>query len=200
MIDDYNRHKSEVDRYDQTRSYYTTQQRKHRTWRPLLYFLLDITLNNIYRLSSYSTPERAKRGGHKQFLYRLIEQLFERGGRLCQGSQKRQRLDDVTLDDESAHGLPVRLYAESKACIACSESGRTNSGRTNKPRAPLTATTGNIQRHRQGAQRPPRTTYGCKLCKVPLCRPQVRSECWEEHLRRAETIKSINTSVSSTIK
>ncbi|PVH91209.1 hypothetical protein DM02DRAFT_364673 [Periconia macrospinosa] len=51
-----------------------------------------------------------------------------------------------------------------------------------------------------GRQRAPRTTYGCKLCRVPLCRPELRPECWAEHLRRANTIKSVDISMSSTIK
>ncbi|KAF1965993.1 hypothetical protein BU23DRAFT_565919 [Bimuria novae-zelandiae CBS 107.79] len=95
MIDDYNKHKSEVDRFDQVKSYYSVQQVKRRTWKPLWYFLLDLTLNNCYRLSSYSSSSAAKRGGHKKFLYDLIEQLFKRGGRPTQGSAKRERSDDV---------------------------------------------------------------------------------------------------------
>ncbi|KAF1965779.1 hypothetical protein BU23DRAFT_574612 [Bimuria novae-zelandiae CBS 107.79] len=75
MIDDYNCHKSEVDRFDQIKSYYSVQQVRQRTWRPLW-------------LSSYSSRDSAKRSGHKKFLYKLIEQLFERGGRPTRGSNK----------------------------------------------------------------------------------------------------------------
>jgi hypothetical protein len=191
MIDAYNQHKSEVDRFDQTRSYYSTQLARRRTWRPLLYLLIDLTLNNAYRMSTYSERAAAKRSGHKKFLYRLVEQLFERGQRLNNGSLKRKRLDDVAPEDSSHHGAPVAIYAEARPCIACSENGRTSNGRQ-----PLRATTGNTH----GRQRAPRTTYGCKLCRVPLCRPELRPECWAEHLRRANTIKSVDISMSSTIK
>ncbi|PVH97940.1 hypothetical protein DM02DRAFT_657753 [Periconia macrospinosa] len=128
MIDDYNKHKSEVDRFDQTRSYYSVQQVKRRTWKPLWYFLLDLTINNCYRLSSYSSSTAAKRGGHKKFLYDLIEQLFKRGKRLCHGSTKRQRLDDlaqhVSVNEEGSH-RSVRLFGEARTCAACAENGRT---------------------------------------------------------------------------
>ena len=128
-MNDYNHHKSEVDRFDQARSYYTTQQVKRRTWRPLLYFLLDVVVNNCYRLSSYSTPERAKRLGHKDFIYELFEQLIQRGTRPAQGREKRPRLDEVAVVNESSHGDPVKMYTEAKTCLACAESGRRSSQR-----------------------------------------------------------------------
>jgi hypothetical protein len=194
MIDAYNHYKSEVDRFDQMRSYYSTQQVRRRTWRPLLYFLLDLTLNNAYRLSTYSTPASAKRDGHKRFLYKLVDQLFERGTRLNNGSRKRKALDDVVVADSDSHTI-TKVYAESKTCIACSESGRAHN-RVTTARAPLRAITGNSH----GRQRAPRTTYGCRLCKVPLCRPELRPECLAEHQRRVNTIRSVDISMSSTIK
>lgn len=195
IIDEYNRHKSEVDRFDQLRSYYSTQRAKQRTWRALLYFILDVVVNNCYRLSSYSLPNNAKRGGHKSFIYELIEQLLKHGGRLCQGSSKRQKLNDVVPNSESLHGKPVSLYTHAKPCVACAENGRKNNNRQ-----PLGTISSNTLGGRQGPRRPPRTTYGCQLCGIPLCRPSVRPQCWVEHLQRAKTIQGVNTSMSSTIK
>jgi hypothetical protein len=189
MIDDYNCHKSEVDRFDQVKSYYSVQQVKQRTWRPLFYFLLDLTLNNTYRMSSYASAAGAKQSGHKKFLYKLIEQLFERGSRLCRGSNKRQRADNLIVSDEGDHKA-IRMYGDAKTCVACAESGR----KTN--RAPLHATSGNSH----GRQRPPRTVYGCQLCKLPLCRPEQRPKCWQEHLQRHQTIKHVDTLTSSSFK
>ncbi|KAF1955799.1 hypothetical protein CC80DRAFT_492759, partial [Byssothecium circinans] len=182
MIDAYNHHKSEVDRFDQTRSYYSTQRARRRTWKPLLYLLLDLTLSNIYRMSTYSERAAARSGGHKNFLYQLIEQLFERGKRLSNGSHKRKRLDDVAPGEQSHHIEPVRMWAESKTCIACSENGRTNNA-TATGRAPLKEISGN----KKASRRTPRTLYGCKLCRT-------------EHLRRANTIRSVDISMSSSIK
>lgn len=195
LIDDYNHYKSEVDKFDQLRSYYSTQQVKRRTWRPLLYFLLDVVVNNCYRLSSYSTPERAKRSGHKDFIYRLFEQLIQGSARPAQGRTKRPKLDKVTAVDESSHGDPVKMFAEAKTCSACAESGRKSS-----QGQPLQARSVNIQQRQQRCQRPPRTLYGCQLCQLPLCRPTQRPECWREHIRRAETIQKLNTNTSKSIK
>ncbi|KAF1948112.1 hypothetical protein CC80DRAFT_558794, partial [Byssothecium circinans] len=122
--------------FDQTRSYYSTQRARRCTWKPLLYLLLDLTLSNIYRMSTYLERAAARSGGHKNFLYQLIEQLFERGKRLSNGSHKRKRLDDVAPGEQSHHIEPVRMWAESKTCIACSENGRTNNA-TATGRAPL---------------------------------------------------------------
>lgn len=193
MIDDYNTHKSEVDRFDQCKSYYSVQQAKRRTWRPLLYFLLDLALNNAYRLSSYSSRPSAKRTGHKDFLYALIEQLFERGGRLCNGSNKRQHVDDIVSDAGSSH-TSTRLFAEAKT-LSCATSGRKKHN-SRPPRQPLTTTSGN----RKAPLRTPRSTFGCRACRLPLCRPEERPECWQEHLQRCQTITSKDTSQSSIIK
>ena len=146
-------------------------------------------------MSTYLTPEASKHSGHKKFLYRLIEQLFKRGTRLNNSSLKRKRLDDIVANEESYYSAPVKLYRESRACIACSENRRTNNSSTTA-RAPLRVITGNTH----GRQRAPRTTYGCKLCRVPLCRPELRPKCWAEHLRRANTIRSVDISISLTIK
>lgn len=50
FIDDYNYHMDSVDIADQLRSYYTIQQKCHRNWFPLFYWLLDPSLVNAYRI------------------------------------------------------------------------------------------------------------------------------------------------------
>ncbi|KAF1970359.1 hypothetical protein BU23DRAFT_556833, partial [Bimuria novae-zelandiae CBS 107.79] len=120
MIDDYNCHKTE---------------------RPLLYFLLDLTLNNAYRLSLYSDAAAAKRSGHKRFLYDLIEQLFDRGTRLCNAGAKRKRSDDDVVTEESSH-RPANLYKQAKTCVLCAERGR-RQHRSQPPRVALDHVQGN---------------------------------------------------------
>ncbi|KAF1969254.1 hypothetical protein BU23DRAFT_557742, partial [Bimuria novae-zelandiae CBS 107.79] len=97
-------------------NYYKTKQ-------PLLYFLLNLTLNNAYRLSLYSNAAAAKRSGHKRFLYDLIKQLFNRGTRLCNAGAKRKRSDDVVVAEESSH-RSANLYKQAKTCVLCAERGR----------------------------------------------------------------------------
>ena len=50
FIDDYNYHMDSVDIADQLRSYYTIQQKCHRNWFPLFYWLLDTSLVNTYQI------------------------------------------------------------------------------------------------------------------------------------------------------
>ncbi|KAF1964431.1 hypothetical protein BU23DRAFT_604806 [Bimuria novae-zelandiae CBS 107.79] len=156
MIDDYNCHKTKVDRFDQTKAYYSTQQVKRHTWRPLLYFLLDLTLNNAYRLSSYSNAAAAKRSGYKRFLYDLIEQLFDRGTRLCNAGAKRKRSDDVVVAEESSH-RSANLYKQAKTCVLCAERGR-RQHKSQPPRVALGHVQGNLQSPRP-PQRTPRLKY-----------------------------------------
>ena len=158
--------------------------------------MLDLTLNNTYRLSTYASSPASKRSGHKKFLYDLIEQLFKRGGRPTRGSDKREKTQDITVGEISAH-KSVKLFAESRACAACSEAGR-KPHKSRPSRTPLSHVSGN-SRPSHGTQRPPRTSFGCNLCRLPLCRPEVHAECWEEHLRRHQTATSEDTKSSSQI-
>ncbi|KAF1967053.1 hypothetical protein BU23DRAFT_603149 [Bimuria novae-zelandiae CBS 107.79] len=143
IIDDYNCYKTKVDRFDQTKAYYSTQQVKRCTWRPLLYFLLNLTLNNAYRLSLYSDAAAAKRSGYKRFLYDLIKQLFDRGTRLCNAGAKRERLDDVVVAEESSH-RSANLYKQAKTCVLCAERGR-RQHKSQPPRVALGHVQGNLQ-------------------------------------------------------
>ena len=189
LIDEYNHHKSNVDLVDQMIGYYPIQRVKQRTWRPLFYFLIEVALNNAYQASSLK-QEESKGRGHREFLSVLIEQLFTKGSRPAQASKKRPRMDDTSEITDSQH-KSVRLWAESKSCTACAEAGRTVA------RAPLQPINNNRSRPRP---RPPRSLYGCSLCRIPLCRPQVDERCWKEHLLRAHTKRQVNTTASSSIK
>ncbi|KAF1969283.1 hypothetical protein BU23DRAFT_557779, partial [Bimuria novae-zelandiae CBS 107.79] len=109
---------------------------------PLLYFLLDLTLNNVYRLSLYSNATAAKRSGHKRFLYNLIKQLFDRGTRLCNAGAKRKRSDDVVVAEESSH-RSANLYKQAKTCVLCAERGR-RQHKSQPPRVALGHVQGNL--------------------------------------------------------
>src|SRR5436190_1452574 len=52
LIDRYNHFMGGVDQFDQLRSYYPILRAHRKTWRALLYLLIDITLVNSYKLSS----------------------------------------------------------------------------------------------------------------------------------------------------
>jgi hypothetical protein len=56
FIDDYNHHMHAVDLADQLRAGFTTTRRCRRTWKPLLYLLIDLAAINAFRLSSYCDP------------------------------------------------------------------------------------------------------------------------------------------------
>ena len=194
LVDEYNHHKSNVHLVDQMISYYPTQRVKQRTWRPLFYFLIEVALNNAYQASSLK-KEESKGRGHREFLSVLIEQLFEKGRRPARTSKKRPRMDETCMDRE--HGEPMKLWAESRACAACTEAGRTITTKNRKSQRPPLQP---ISSNKRVSKARPRSSYGCALRRIPLCRPQVDERCWKEHLLRAHTKRQVNTEASSTIK
>ncbi|KAF1977451.1 hypothetical protein BU23DRAFT_550769, partial [Bimuria novae-zelandiae CBS 107.79] len=107
-------------------NYYKTKQ-------PLLYFLLNLTLNNAYKLSLYSNAAAAKRSGYKRFLYDLI------------------KLDNVVVAKESSH-RSANLYKQAKTCVLCAERGR-RQHKSQPPKVALGHVQGNLQ-----SPRPPQRT------------------------------------------
>jgi len=72
------------------------------------------------------------------------------------------------------HGSnPIKLDSK-KTCVACAAAGR--------KRKAIEEISPNVRR------RTPQTTFGCELCKIPLCQS---GECWKEHLKQVELARSI---------
>jgi Transposase IS4 len=69
IVDDYNHHMGSVDIADQLHAAYRTHLKGVRTWYPLFYWLLDVSLSNSYLALKAKFPSvwTAKRGGHKSF-------------------------------------------------------------------------------------------------------------------------------------
>jgi len=60
VIDDYNHYMGGIDIADQLRGYYNCQLTVHRTWFPLLFWLLDTVLVNCSILYHKATDESVK--------------------------------------------------------------------------------------------------------------------------------------------
>ena len=78
------------------------------------------------------------------------------------------------------HGSkPIKLGPK-KTCTACAAAGR--------KRKALEEISPNVR------QRAPETSFGCELCKIPLCQ---WGECWQEHLKQVELARYIARSTTS---
>jgi hypothetical protein len=81
FINDYNHYMHGVDIADQFRSFFKVGRKCYRTWKPLFYFLLDISVINAFRLSHYCDPKLPHfkdRNKHLKFHMRLATQLMRR--------------------------------------------------------------------------------------------------------------------------
>lgn len=177
-----------VDQADQLRSYYNTQRTHLKSWKPLYHFLLDTTVANCYKLSSQSVPGHwPTRSAHKAFREDLVDALFKHGERLTKPPNPVATMKDKDIYKAPAeeHGRrPIRISTKQRSCAACVTAGRKTSYER-KPRKPLMElsvyTTQKSRDSKEWARRrrPPRTQFGCSLCKIPLC---ARGPCWQEHL------------------
>jgi hypothetical protein len=69
---DYNYNKGHVDMVDQLRSYYVVQRRGERTWPALAWWLMDMCINNAYKLWCMDTNTKP---GLLRFREQLLEQI-----------------------------------------------------------------------------------------------------------------------------
>jgi hypothetical protein len=91
------------------------------------------------------------------------------------------------------HGYkPERINNKDVACSACLEAGRKAIKVVESRRKPLAELSKNTVRKPSNSnnwkrpQRVPRTRFGCRLCRIPLCK---EGACWKEHIDRLITTK-----------
>ena len=185
FIDDYNHYIGAVDQADQLRSYYTTVRRHNKNWKPLWHFLLDTTTTNCFKLyRHHSETAQAHSLGHKDFLIKLVIDLFDYSERISAPAPSipKPLIQYVVPDmaSQHQHGL---LSKRPKSCIVCRAKGKRPSEEGTMKRKALGELSRNIARpDRPSIKRPlemKRTTWGCRLCKQPICK---QGGCWSDHI------------------
>ena len=87
-----------------------------KSWKPLYYFLLNITIYNCYKLSTKSIPShQPKRSAYKAFRKELIKALFNNGKRLTKSTGRAIIMEDKDIYKAPAkeHGQgPMRIFSK----------------------------------------------------------------------------------------
>jgi len=181
-----------VDIADQLRSYFSTQRIHCQTWKPLWHFLLDTVIGNCYLLSTYlpTTRYTCRKDTHKQFRIDLRNALFEHSTRkrkpYTQKTRIRHGTNDIIWAPTERHTL-VRLWDKSMYCSACIEAGRKTQVEHKGRRKALSRISPNTTRKPRDSEewqrrkKPPRTQFGCNICRIPFCR---NDDCWLPHIER----------------
>ena len=186
FIDLYNHFMNGVDVADQLRSYYDTQRIHLKTWKPLWHFLLDTTIVNSYKII-YTTElrpyaELRKHGSHKLFRMDLIQELYDYSTRVASpGGSKNYRKKELAQLVRCAppieHGIRTQLSEGQHYCVPCSIGYRI--ARKTTVRKPLQELSMNSILAENRRQRSFKTSLGCKLCRMFICKSIT---CWKEHL------------------
>ena len=174
------------------RSYFITQRIHRQTWKPLWHFLLDTVIVNCFLLSSYRPTDRyeCRENSHKQFRIDLRRALFERSIRKRKNPAPehppRRSTHDIIWVPMAQHQL-IKLFPREVHCSACIEAGRhTQVQRTGGRKALSELSPNTTKKPRDSKEwerraRPPRTLFGCSICKIPFCR---KDDCWGPHIER----------------
>ena len=187
FIDLYNHFMNGVDVADQLRCYYDTQRVHLKTWKPLWHFLLDTTVVNSYKIINTTElrpyAELRKHGSHRLFRMELIQELYDNSERIAQSSgglqdhKKKELTRLVRHAPPIEHGIRVQLSTKLHYCVPCSIGSRI--ARKTIVRKPLQNLSLNSVRAEQRRQRPSKSSLGCKLCSMFICK---KLGCWREHL------------------
>jgi Transposase IS4 len=194
FIDLYNHFMNGVDRADQIRSYYRSNHRNYRTWKPLWYNLLHVTICNaalIWMDRGFSSKQK---GGHLDFRIKLASQLMSHSSShnyTCPidgfGVQTNLK-NHVIASLDTCGGVHEVLSKVAKECKACMAQGRTTqAGWKRKALQELSVNSAQINEdgERSRIPRPPRTRYGCSVCQIRLCQ---LGPCWEEHIQQSKLV------------
>ena len=168
------------------RSYYTLFKIHRRTWKPLFHFFFNMTVTNCYKLSSMCTRGWVYRAGHKAFREALVNSLFEYSASQARADRAQVSMENIQWYPVIYYGYKaVKINRKQKTCSACLAVGRKSCIKkllNRKPLCELSVNTTKRPRDSKDFKRPqraPRTTYGCKLCRIPLCKD---GPCWQEHV------------------
>src|SRR5271155_196791 len=187
FIDMYNHFMNGVDRADQIRTYYCTNRRNYRTWRPLWNYLFQTTICNAALIWMDQGHSTKKKGGHLKFRTKLASQLMAYSSSFKHASPvdgfgvRTNLKNHIITSRNGCNGTHDVISQSAKECKACMAQGRT--AQSSGKRVVLQELSENSVRINQDGEksrrpRPPRTRYGCSACQIHLCQG---GTCWEEH-------------------
>ena len=187
FIDMYNHFMNGVDRADQIRTYYRTNRRNYRTWKPLWNYLFQTTICNAALIWMDQGHSAKKKGGHLKFRTKLASQLMSHSSSFkytspIDGFGVRTNLSNhIITSRNGCNGIHDVISQSAKECKACMAQGRTaQASEKRKVLQQLSENSVRINQNGEKSRKPrsPRTRYGCSVCQIHLCKG---GTCWEEH-------------------
>ena len=167
--DGYNHHMGYVDLADQLRNYYQYQRPCHYSIDALFSQLWEMSLTNAYLLSLHSpVPKEAKFTSHKKFLEALYQGLLGLSERRVMVRRKRSiglSCERPTVRMEEHYHCKMEALGDCRGCKGSGETARPKKRRVFSEISP------NLGTKRRGK----RTTFGCSICNVHLCK---QGNCW----------------------
>ena len=114
---------------------------------------------------------------------KLIQKLYDNSARVASPPEdfkdyKRKKLTQlVRCAPSMKHGIRVQLSEDTHYCVPCSINHRI--ARKTSVRKPLQDLSMNSILAEKRRQRSPKTSLGCRLCRMFICKSIT---CWREHL------------------
>ncbi len=168
--DVYNHYMRAVDQTDQLRSFYAYNRRCRSEEHKTLYeFLIEISIINVYKLSLHSdVSKKAKYTVHSEFRTALTTDLIQISERQFL-KQKRTSIESAI--ERSMIWIEDHQICKRKSSEDCRECKKIEQLAESRKRRTLGEITPNLGRSKRGK----RSTYGCNICDVSICKD---GPCW----------------------
>ena len=175
FIDLYNHLVNDVYREDKIYTHY-------RTWRFFWNHLLRTTIRIAALIWIDQGHSTEKNSGHLKFRTKLASQLMAHSSSSNHASPVDEfgvRQSHIVKSVNGCQGSQELISETAKECKACKAQGRTaQSGTKRKMLQDLSIDPAQMDKSRK--YRPPRTKYGCTVCRINLC---LGGSCWDEHVQ-----------------
>ena len=158
----YNKYMGGVDLHDQNRRYYNLTLKAVKWWRYLFWFLLDVSIINSFILYKETVEKRAS---HLQFRLQLSEELI---GRFCARKKAGRPCSSQPVGPSNVLEHVYDRVVEGRA-------GFFENCRKRRREAPK----GSALKKKRVSK----TRFGCRGCRVVLCKGQCFEE-WHKNLER----------------
>ena len=125
FIDMYNHLMNGVDRADQIRTYYRTNRRNYRTWKPLQNYLFQTTICNTALIWMDQGHLTKKKAGHLKFRTKLASQLMAHSSSSKYTSPAdgfgvhTNLVSHIMINRDGCSGTHEAISQEPKECKAC---------------------------------------------------------------------------------
>jgi hypothetical protein len=184
VVDDYNHYIGGVDIADQYRSNYIIQHPVRRTWYPLFFWLLDVSIVNSFLI--YKIKHGKKNASHKKFRMDILWELIKEAIQLKKSKFKGKKKVKVKEQESFWKKKSSYLTKNFKLSVDRLFENKHLPTYTNQRKSCTWCREIYHKKHNQASKSPVKTNIYCSFCDVFLCCNSSRNCFFDYHTKESD--------------